>query len=108
MPPQPITSTQANQEARCMPPNTYSSQRFGLLRGWSGAYATNRDTIAVGACQKLIQSGTSKNAYDMCIYIYITTSFCEIIEVRDQETYDLNGIPERSYAADVFFHSLPP
>ena len=79
MPPQPITSTQANQEARCMPPNTYSSQRFGLLRGWSGAYATNRDTIAVGACQKLIQSGTSKNAYDMCIYIYITTSFCEII-----------------------------
>ena len=71
-------------------------------------YHKERDTIAVGACQKLIQSGTSKNAYDMCIYIYITTSFCEIIEVRDQETYDLNGIPERSYAADVFFHSLPP
>ena len=41
-------------------------------------------------------------------YEYITISFCEIIEVRDQETYDLNGIPERSYAADVFFHSLPP
>ena len=32
MPPQPITSTQANQEASCMPPNTHSSQCFGLLR----------------------------------------------------------------------------
>ena len=43
------------------------------------AVTTKRDTTAVNACQKLIQSGTSKIAYN-------SISFCEIIEVRDSET----------------------
>ena len=37
-------------------------------------YYKERDTIAVGACQILIQSGTSKVAYIYSLYIYLTIS----------------------------------
>ena len=68
MPPQPITSTQANQEASCMPPNTYSSQCFGLLskqqKKVSARYVST-DAIS-----------TSTEAIQGCTYIYIYIYVC--------------------------------